>query len=78
MHVFDSVARRAGGQILDVTMNRDDAARGKARVRAPDGADIAIDLPDGMPIRDGDVFGPSDEGTYYRVLIETGEAPRSR
>ncbi len=67
---FGNRAGRVGGQILDIWVKSSDAARGQARVRAPDGEDLIIDLPRGTAIRDGDAFGPSDNGIFYRVFIE--------
>jgi urease accessory protein UreE len=67
---FVNQARRVGGQILDVRIKRVDAATGRVRVRAPDGEDLVIDLPRGTAIRDGDAFGPSDKGIFYRILFE--------
>ncbi len=67
---FEGPASLAGGQILDVSVRRSDAARGRVRVRAPDGEDVVIDLPRGAAIRDGDAFGPSQKGIFYRTRIE--------
>jgi urease accessory protein UreE len=73
---FENLAGRVGGQILDVRLKRVDAARGRARVRAPDGEDLVIDLPRGAAIHDGDAFGPSDKGICYRILIEPEQVLR--
>jgi urease accessory protein UreE len=69
---FEASAGRVGNPILDVTVKRDEAGRGRVRVRAPDGEELVIDLPGGSPIRDGDVFGPSPHGIYYRIQIAPG------
>ncbi len=44
--------------------------RGRLRAKAIDGEDIIIDLPRGAIVGDGDVFGPSTNGKYYRARIE--------
>jgi len=71
--IFRQVAGRVGNRILDITVKWQDAVSGRARVRAPDGTDLIIHLPGGLMIRDGEVFGPSPDGIYYRVLIEPGK-----
>ena len=67
---FENPASHAGDRILDVSVKRGDAARGRVRVKASDGEDLVIDLPRGSAIRDGDAFGPSPEGAFYRIVIE--------
>ena len=67
---FESPVSHVGGRILDVSVRRSDAARGRVRVRAPDGEDVVIDLPRGSAIRNGDAFGPSQGGVFYRIFIE--------
>ncbi|HVN66226.1 MAG TPA: hypothetical protein VMT31_06410 [Methanomicrobiales archaeon] len=67
---FESPAEPVGGRMLDVLVRRVDAARGRVRARAPDGEDLVIDLPRGSAIRNGDTFGPSPKGMFYRISIE--------
>ncbi len=67
---FESRAGQVEGPLLDVSVKRSDAARGRVRARASDGEDLVIDLPRGSPIRNGDTFGPSPKGTFYRIFIE--------
>lgn len=45
-------------------IDRSDAHKGRVRE-----GDIIIDLPRGEEIRSGDVFGPSSDGTYFRIEI---------
>ncbi len=58
------------GRLLEVKIKRQDATRGRLRTVAPDGEDLIIDLPRGKVINEGDVFGPSSTGAYYKMLIE--------
>ena len=74
---FRERALRIRGQILDVVVPGNDATGGRARIRAPDGRDLVIDLPQGSAIREGDVFGPSPDGIYYRVRIEIAPGGRN-
>ena len=69
MAVFEKVAEDARGPITEVQIKREDAMRGRLRIRAPDGEDLVIDLPRGLMVRDRDIFGPSQKGTYYRTHI---------
>jgi urease accessory protein len=57
-------------KLLEVKVNRQDAMRGRLRTVAPDGEDLIIDLPRGKVINEGDVFGPSSNGSFYKTLIE--------
>ena len=58
------------GKLLEVKIKRQDAMRGRLRMVAPDGEDLIIDLPRGQVINEGDVFGPSADGLYYKTLVE--------
>jgi urease accessory protein UreE len=58
------------GKLLEVKVKRQDAMRGRLRTVASDGEDLIIDLPRGEVINEGDVFGPSANGSYYKTLIE--------
>ena len=44
--------------------------RGRVRTKLSDSEDLVINLPRGQPIRQGDVFGPSEKGDFYKILIE--------
>jgi len=70
MSVFDATTNPAKGKIVEVGIKRTDAMRGRLRIKAPDGEDLIVDLPRGMVMHDGDIFGPSAQGTYYRTKIE--------
>ena len=54
----------------EVTTNRQDAMRGRIRTKLSDGEDLIINLPRGQPIGQGDIFGPSKNGDYFKILIE--------
>lgn len=54
----------------EVSANRQDAMRGRARIKSASGEDIIINLPRGQPILQGDIFGPSEKGDYYKILID--------
>jgi urease accessory protein UreE len=71
--VFRERPERVGTRILEVTIPWQEAAHGRTRLRAPDGEELSIELQNGSRIRDGDVFGPSPGGIFYRALVE----PRS-
>jgi urease accessory protein UreE len=57
-------------KLLEVKIKRQDAMRGRLRTVAPDGEDLIIDLPRGKVINEGDVFGPSATGSFYKTMIE--------
>ena len=57
-------------KLVEVKIKRQDAMRGRLRTVAPDGEDLIIDLPRGQVINEGDVFGPSAAGLYYKTLVE--------
>jgi urease accessory protein len=44
--------------------------RGRLRAKTGDGEEVIIELPRGIAVNDGDLFGPSINGTYYRTRIE--------
>ncbi len=71
MVVFEKLANRANVEnFQEVTTNRQDAMRGRVRTKLSDGEDFIINLPRGQPIGQGDVFGPSEKGSYYKILIQ--------
>jgi len=55
----------------EVFVNRQDAMRGRLRTTSMTGEDLIISLPRGKAICDGDVFGPSEKGFYYKIRIES-------
>lgn len=69
MTVFEKKAAAIPDQITTIEIRREDAMRGRARLYASGNKEIVIDLPRMEPILDGDIFGPSNDGTYYRVSI---------
>lgn len=56
--------------VIDISISREDAQRGRLHVVTPNGEDLKIDLPRGKVIKNGELFGPSDKGNYYRTLIQ--------
>lgn len=71
MPFFDKLADKVDSKkIEEVTANRQDAMRGRLRTKSKDGEDLIISLPRGKTINEGDVFGPSEKGTYYKISIE--------
>jgi urease accessory protein len=71
MIIFDKLANQVNVEnIKEVTTNRQDAMRGRVRTKLNDSEDLVINLPRGQPIRQGDIFGPSEKGDYYKILIE--------
>ncbi len=71
MIVFEKLASQVNPEkIKEVTANRQDAMRGRVRTKLSDTEDLVINLPRGQPIRQGDIFGPSEKGYYYKILIE--------
>ena len=71
MVVFEKIANQVDTENLqEVITNRQDAMRGRIRTKLNDGEDFIINLPRGQPIRQGDVFGPSEKGRYYKILIQ--------
>ncbi len=71
MIVFDKFASQVNVEkIKEVTTNRQDAMRGRVRSKLSDSEDLVINLPRGQPIGQGDIFGPSEKGDYYKILIE--------
>jgi urease accessory protein UreE len=71
MIVFDKLASQVNVEkIKEVTANRQDAMRGRVRAKLSEAEDLVINLPRGQPIGQGDIFGPSEKGDYYKILIE--------
>jgi len=71
MIVFEKLASQVNiKKIKEVTANRQDAMRGRVRTKLSDAEDLIINLPRGQPIGQGDIFGPSEKGDYYKILIE--------
>ncbi len=55
---------------IEVPANRLDAARGRVRTKIGTGEDLIINLPRGQTIEQGEVFGPSEKGDYFRIMIK--------
>ena len=71
MVLFEKLANQVSVEnTKEVTANRQDAMRGRVRTKLSDGEDLIINLPRGQSIGQGDVFGPSEKGNYYKILIE--------
>ena len=71
MPLFDKLANKIDDKKPEeVTVNRQDAMRGRLRTKSMNGEDLIINLPRGKAISEGDVFGPSDKGVYYKIQIE--------
>ena len=74
MILFEKLADKINPEkTIEVTTNRQDAMRGRIRTKLSDGEDLIINLPRGQPIGQGDIFGPSEKGNYYKILIEMKE-----
>ena len=71
MIVFDKLASQVKVEkIKEVAANRQDAMRGRVRAKLSEAEDIVINLPRGQTIMQGDIFGLSEKGDYYKILIE--------
>lgn len=71
MVIFEKLANQVNVENPQVvTTNRQDAMRGRVRTKLSDGEDLIINLPRGQPIGQGDVFGPSANGKYYKIVID--------
>ncbi len=71
MPVFDRLADKSNVEkVEEISANRQDAARGRLRTKSKNGEEIIINLPRGQSIGQGDVFGPSAKGLYYKIQIE--------
>lgn len=71
MPFFDKLANKIDDKKTEeVTANRQDAMRGRLRTKSMNGEDLIINLPRGKAIGEGDVFGPSEKGVYYKIHIE--------
>jgi urease accessory protein len=57
-------------KIEEVTVDRQDAMRGRLRTKTTEGNDFIINLPRGETIEQGDIFGPSEKGLYYKIMIQ--------
>ena len=70
MSRFNSRSVEHTDMTMDILVQREEAAHGRLRAQASDGEEVIIDLPRGVVVHDGDVFGPSEKGTYYKARIE--------
>lgn len=62
--------------IKDIAAERLDTMRGRLKLTDINGEEILIDLPRGEIINDGDIFGPTPEGNYYRIKIKPEQVLR--
>jgi len=71
MPSFDKLSEKFNDEKTErITVNRQDAMRGRLRTRSVNGEDLIINLPRGRSICQGDVFGPSEKGLYFKIMIE--------
>jgi urease accessory protein len=71
MPSFDKLAEKiVYKKTEEISTNRQDAMRGRLRMKSTNGEDLIINLPRGQAINDGDVFGPSNEGVFYKIHID--------
>jgi len=70
LSVYNAPAYSPTGKVIELPIKREEAMRGRLRATSPDGSDVIIDLQRGSSIRNGDFFGPSEEGVYYQVTYE--------
>jgi urease accessory protein UreE len=58
------------GNLFTLKAERSDAVKGRLRIHSKEtGEEVAIDLPRGQTLRNGSVFGPSEEGRFYKIEI---------
>lgn len=69
MTVFEKKALEIPDRVTMVEIHREDAMRGRARLVVPGNKEVVIDLPRMEHILDGDTFGPSEDGTFYKVWV---------
>jgi urease accessory protein UreE len=61
---------QANGELFTLKVERSDAIKGRLRIHSKEtGEEVAIDLPRGQNLRNGSVFGPSEEGRFYKIEI---------
>jgi urease accessory protein len=61
---------QANGKLFTLKVERSDAIKGRLRIYSEEtGEEVAIDLPRGQNLRNGSVFGPSEEGRFYKIEI---------
>jgi urease accessory protein UreE len=61
---------QANGELFTLKVERSDAIKGRLRIHSKEtGEAVAIDLPRGQNLRNGSVFGPSEEGRFYKIEI---------
>ncbi len=72
MIIFDKPIQegQANGKLFTLKVERSDAIKGRLRIHSEEtGEEVAIDLPRGQNLRNGSVFGPSEEGRFYKIEI---------
>jgi urease accessory protein UreE len=70
--IFDKPIQEghANGKLLTLKVERSDAIKGRLRIHSKEtGEEVAIDLPRGQDLKNGSVFGPSEEGRFYKIEI---------
>jgi urease accessory protein UreE len=69
MSRFETKAEQPGVDFEEITVSREQAAHGRLKALSPRGEDVIIDLPRGGLVHNGDVFGPSESGAYFKVKV---------
>ena len=72
MIIFDKPIHegQANGKLFTLKVERSDAIKGRLRIYSEEtDEEVAIDLPRGQNLRNGSVFGPSEEGRFYKIEI---------
>ncbi len=72
MIIFDKPIQEGqiNGKPFTLKVERSDAIKGRLRIHSEEtGEEVAIDLPRGQNLRNGSVFGPSEEGRFYKIEI---------
>jgi urease accessory protein UreE len=73
MSRFERKAEQSGVDLEEIPISREEAAHGRLKAQTPRGEDFIIDLPRGEPVHDGDIFGPSEFGRYFKIKIMAEE-----
>jgi urease accessory protein UreE len=69
MSRFEKKAEQSGADLEEIPISREQAAHGRLKAQSPRGEDVIIELPRGEPVHDGDTFGPSELGRYFKIKI---------
>ncbi len=73
MSRFETKAERPGADLDEIVISREQAAHGRLKTQSPKGEEIIIDLPRNELVHDGDIFGPSGSGKYFKIRIMSEE-----